>query len=304
MEEKKKDNSRIVFILIILILLGVIGYLVFNNIQKSDEIEVKNEKIDTDSATIAAQTKELEELMLAYERVKLEREELGLSNDSLNKQIIELNEYIAQVKAGNAKKIRQLNGKIAQMKQDLDVKDAEISSLRLQNDSLVARVDTMGREVLAMNDSLNDLRNVKTSLLEQVAIASILKAENINVSVINSKGKEIAKEEFKAKNIDKLKVTFNLAENRVARKDKKNILLRVIEPSGAVLYDMATGGGFFTNSEGKEIPFTDKRSITFDNSKQQVSFVYLKGSPYKAGNYTLELIADGHKIGESSLIVK
>lgn len=304
MEEKKKDNSRIVFILIILVLLGVIGYLVFSNIQKSDEIEVKNEKIDTDSATIAAKTKELEELLLAYERVKLEREELGLSNDSLNKQIAELNDYIAEVKDGNAKKIRQLNSKIAQLKVDLDLKDAEILSLRKQNDSLIAKIDTMGQEVLVINDSLNNLRTVRNELLEQVAIASILKAENIAVTAINSKGKEFSKEEFKAKNIEKLKVTFNFAENRVARKDVKTVMLRVIEPSGAVLYDMATGGGFFNTADGKEIPFTDKKTINFDNTKQQLDFVYLKGSPYSSGTYTIEIYADGHKIGQSSLAVK
>ena len=54
----------------------------------------------------------------------------------------------------------------------------------------------------------------------------------------------------------------------------------------------------------EEIPFTLKQDVEFDNSKQKVSFMYVKGSPYKIGTHTIEVYHEGNKIGESTLVVK
>jgi len=89
----------------------------------------------------------------------------------------------------------------------------------------------------------------------------------------------------------------------VARKDTKQIIMRLIEPNGSVLYDAATGGGFF-NVDGKDLPYTDKRSVKFENSRQQVGFVYVKGGEFKTGKHKIELYGDGFKIGETSFTVK
>ncbi len=301
--EEKKSPTLPILIAIIIVLLGVIGYLLYTNSSKSETIAKQEDKIEADSATINAKVKELEELNLALTRAKMEMDELGKSNDTLNQQLAQLNEYIKQVKAGNAKQINNLSSKLAEYKKLLEVKDLEITSLRAKTDSLTTEVGTLNQQKTQMGDSIAALNTVKTELAQQVAIASILKAENIRVTAINKKDKELAKDEYKSKDIVKLKVMFNLGDNKVARKDNKQIHFRLIEPSGTVLYDAAAGGGFF-NADGKDIPYTDKKSVKFDNSKQQVGFVYVKGSEYKSGNYTVEIYADGIKIGEAQFIVK
>jgi hypothetical protein len=296
----KKDNSKITLIAIILILLGVIGYLVFSNQQKEEENIAQAQKMESDSLEISKKIKDLEELQLAYERMKADKEALGLETDSLDKQIQKLNDYIAAVKKGNAKEIKDLKNKINEIQADLIKKENELQTLIRTNDTLRAKAENLYKENQAMGDSISNLSAVKSELSEKVAIASVLKAENIKVSVLNSKGKELEKDEFKAKTIDKLKVSFNLGENKVARRNQKDIYLRVVEPNGAVLF---TGDKFFT-AEGKEIPYTDKKSINFDNTKQPVIFLYMKGSPYKTGKYTIELFAETSKIGETNFVVK
>lgn len=301
--EQKKSPTVPILIVIILVLLGVVGYLLYSNSDKSTTIAQQEDKIEADSATINAKVKELEELNLALTRAKMEMDELGKSNDTLNQQLAQLNEYIKQVKAGNAKQINNLSSKLAEYKKLLEVKDKEIVSLRAKTDSLTTEVGTLNQQKSQMNDSIAALNSVKTELAEKVAIASVLKAENIRVTAINKKDKELSKDEYKSKDIVKLKVMFNLGDNKVARKDNKQIHFRLIEPSGTVLYDAAAGGGFF-NADGKDIPYTDKKSVKFDNTKQQVGFVYVKGSEYKSGNYTVEIYGDGIKIGDTQFIVK
>ncbi len=185
----------------------------------------------------------------------------------------------------------------------LESKDSQIAILRLANDSLNTEVTVLNKEKTEMNDSILSLRNTRNALAQQVAIASILKSENIKVTILNKKDKEFDKKFYRTKEIYKLKVTFNLADNKVARKDDKKILFRLIEPSGNVLYDAALGGGFFT-VDGKEMPYTDKRLIRFENTRQEIKFFYLKGSDYSKGIHRVELFADGIKIGESSFEVK
>jgi prefoldin subunit 5 len=302
-EEKKKGNN-LVFALIILALLGVIGYLLFNNNQKSTTIEEQEKTIILKDDSLATKVAELEGLQLQYHSLQLQAAQLGQSNDSLDAKIAELDKAIASLKKGNAVNMNKLNAQIAEYKKDLEAKEAEIIQLKEDNKNLSSSIDTLKQDKAVMNDSINNLRSVRSDLQQKYEIASILKAENLTISVINAKGKELASEEYKVKTIDKVKVTFKLGDNKVAPKNTKTIYIQVIEPSGAPLFDSSLGGGFFKNSEGKEIPYTQKQSIEFNNTNQSVTFVYAKGGEYKVGTYTIKVWQDGNLIGTTTLAVK
>ncbi|MCU0431344.1 MAG: hypothetical protein MUF42_15380 [Cytophagaceae bacterium] len=304
MENQKKSPIVPILIGVIVLQLGIIVYLLMNTSEKNTVIQKQDEKIEADSIKISAQLEELKEMNLALNRVKMEMEELGKTNDTLEQEIAKLNKTIEDVRAGRIKDASKLNAKIAELKKLLDLKDAEIAAWRLKADSLTTEVGTLNQQKSMMNDSIASLRDQKSILAQQVAIASILKAESIRVSAITKKDKELSKDEYRAKDIYKLKIVFNLGENKVASKTNKSMVMRLIEPSGSVLYDAALGGGFFTTTEGKEIPYTDKKTVKFDNTKQQVSFIYVKGNEYKSGEYRVELYGDGNKIGETTFTVK
>ncbi len=302
-QRPNKDSSKTILVLVIVALIGVICSLIYSNMQLSDELEIRSQQMEADSTSLSLKTQELDELALAYERIRMEREELGLVKDSLNKKIESLNLFIAEVRKGNGKAISHMKQMIARLKSELAKEDNQISALKRERDSLKINVKALTKRTRQMIDSLNYLHVTREELEEKVAAASVLKAENIKVIAINAKGKEFEKDHYKAKNIDKLKITFVLADNIVARKDKKNLTLRLIEPSGVVLFDLSSGGGFF-KAEGKELAFTENQTIHFDNTKQTVTFYYLKGNSYKEGTYTIELYSDGHKIGETDLQIK
>jgi len=302
-EETKKSNN-LIFILIILALLGVIGYLLFNNNQKSTKIEEQEKTIILKDDSLANKVAELEGLQLQYHSLQKQAAELGQRNDSLDAKIAELDNAIASLKKGNAINVKKLNAQIESYKKDLEAKEAEIVQLREDNKNLKSSIDTLNQDKAVMNDSINNLRTVRTDLQQKYELASILKAENLKATVINAKGKELVDDEYRAKNIDKIKVTFTLADNKVAPKSTKIIYLQVIEPSGAPLFDSSLGGGFFKTSEGKEIPFTEKQALEFNNTNQSVSFTYSKGGEFKIGTYTLKVWQDGNLIGTTSLVVK
>ena len=122
----------------------------------------------------------------------------------------------------------------------------------------------------------------------------------IKVVVFNGDGE---KETCLAKRVDRLKVTFSLARNDVSPKETKQIYLRILEPDGAALYNLSTGGGTFT-VDGQEAFYTQKQDVVFDNTKQGLNFVYAKGGDYKIGQHTVELYEGGALMGKTTFTLK
>ena len=142
-------------------------------------------------------------------------------------------------------------------------------------------------------------------LTEKVTIASALKAENVRIYAITPKGKERDGERYKAKRVDKIKVAFQLAKNPLTKEEPKDILVRLVDPEGAVVSDMATGSGTFTTKTGQEQVYTTKQQVQYTNNSPSVEVVYARGGqPYKKGKYNVELYSEGFKIGEGGFEVR
>jgi cell division protein ZapB len=56
--------------------------------------------------------------------------------------------------------------------------------------------------------------------------------------------------------------------------------------------------------EGKEMFYTAKQEILFDNTQQMLSFLYDRGQEYEEGIYKVELYADDYLIGTGTFTIK
>ena len=66
---------------------------------------------------------------------------------------------------------------------------------------------------------------------------------------------------------------------------------------------MARGSGTFLLNNKEEF-YTAAQEILFDNTRQKLIFFYEKGSDYATGNYSIEIITDGYKMGTVGFVVK
>jgi cell division protein ZapB len=174
--------------------------------------------------------------------------------------------------------------------------------LQSVNKELLTENRSLKTEKNQLGDSINRLSQSKEELATKVAIASQLKAENIRIVALNDRGKE-RDSPFKSKQVGKLKIDFNLAENSVAPIEGKKIMIRIIDDNQQVLFDVARGSGTFLFN-GKEEFYTASQEILFDNTQQKLSFIYDKGSDYVSGSYTLEIYTDDYLIGQGQFVVK
>lgn len=263
-------------------------------------------------ATIESTSNELSETLLKLEDISNELDEKIAEIEKLGGDITELEEAKAEIekerdqlkytRTANRKVIKDLQGKVEGYEELLKIKDEEIVKLREVNKELLTENTGLKEEKNQLASEITNLSEKSEKLASKVAIASRLKAENIGIVAVNENGKE-RESPFRNRHIDKLKVTFNIAENNVAPIEGKKILIRIIDSNDQVIFDVANGSGTFMLN-GKEEFFTASQEILFDNSKQTVTFLYDKGSEYALGSYTMEVYTDDYRMGAHTFVVK
>jgi len=309
--EPRQNNSRVLlWVALVLVLLGINGVLFYLNTQKKTENEQLTTQIQAKDTKLQAQIKEYEDLKASYERQSQDLQKLGLNNDSLVARISSINADLLKLrsfKAGSFSIAEQQRFKqrALNLESQLRKKDDQIAELRKSNENLYTETTTLKQKQNKLTDTISTIAKTNRELSDKVTVASRLQADNIHVSILTSKNKEKQddKEEFKAKRVDRVKVTFNLARNDVSPKETKQIYMRILEPDGAALYNLSTGGGTFT-VDGQEAFYTQKQDVVYDNSKQALNFVYAKGGDYKIGQYTVELYEGGAPMGKTTFTLK
>ena len=304
------NNRKLLVVGLIIVLLTINGILFYMQHQKTQQVQEKEEIIRVKNSELENQIKVYEALKADFERQSQELQALGVANDSLEARIATINADLLKLQSFrntsfSIKDQRLFKARAANLESQIRKKDAEIAKLKEDNEILFGENTKLKTASTQMSDTITNLKSTNTSLSQKVALASRLEAENIQVNVINRRGKEKEDDEaeYRAKRVEKIKVSFNLAKNDVAPKETKEILMRLIEPDGSALYNLSTGSGTFV-LDGQETFYTAKREIVFDNTRQPVSFVYAKGADYKKGAHTIELYSDGALIGTASFTLK
>ncbi len=298
-EPPKKSNKSAIFItllLIIIIIQSVKIYLDYN-----EKVEVKQQLVTTEE-DLAGTMQRLNDVKNELDQKIADIQKLGGNIADLEKAKAEIQKELRRSTQRSAKAILELKDRLDGYEELLKLKDEELEKLKSVNKELFSENKNLKTKQNKLSDSINVLAKNKEELTTKVAIASQLKAENVSVKGVSTKGKE-RDSPFKNRQLQKIKVEFNLAENKVAPIEGKKILIRVIDENGQVIFDVAKGSGTFLMN-GKEEFFTAAQEILFDNTKQKLVFFYEKGSEYAAGTYQVEIYASNYKIGVTSFSVK
>lgn len=272
----------------------------------------------TKDATLAAKTEEvlttktkLDSISTQLDSKIIEIQKLGGNVDSLLKIKKQLDIDKQQLRNVNAFDRRRYDQKVRFYRALLTEKDEEIAKLQEENGILVKKNDVLAQENTGLkaerqtlSDSVVAVSTKNKELSEKVTIAAALRAESVTVNAINGRGKERDGGSYKAKQLEKVKISVRLSPNGLAKQDEKELFLRILDPSGAVISDMATGSGEFSyNNQG--MIYTAMQRFPFDNSRQQVDFIYGRGGKrFNQGRHTIEVYCEGFRIGEGEFTVK
>ncbi len=301
-QEPKSDQGKNIIIIVLALLVIISGIKLYTDYvdrsKKSEEILL----LSTENSEL---NKRLDSVYYQLELRIQEIEKLGGDIDNLEDLRDQLIAERNASKQRSANEIAALNEKINQYNSIITGKDQEILELRAMNQQLFSENQDLKSTQSQIEEEVAELNLQKESLQAKLDVASKLRAENITIAAINRRGKERVEttKDFKNRQIERIKVSFSLANNEVALNGPRNIYVQILDPNSQPIFDVAKGSGTFM-LEGAEEFYTVKQDIIFDNSGEELSFYYEKGSDYLSGAHEVRIFVDNYQVGSKDFSVK
>jgi type II secretory pathway pseudopilin PulG len=281
-----KKKILIPIIILGLLLLGAIGYLFMQLNDQKQENAAMQELAELDKKEME---NEYEQFARQYSEMKTQ-----INNDSIVAQLTkeqlrtqELLKELQQVKATDAAEITRLKKELATCRAVIRSYVLEIDSLNRLNKNLQAENMMVKGQLEESTKQIDSLNANNEDLSQKVAIASQLDVNNLQMKLLDKRGKETPRLK-KAKN---LQVDFSLAKNVTAKNGQRTLYVRIQTPNGDVL----TGGTFAY--ESKQIEYSMKKVVEYTGEETSVVTYWPVNEFLGAGDYRVSVFADGQMIG-------
>lgn len=299
---KEKKKGEWLYLLLILVLLcsnGALGWLWWKDKGHVQVITVEKENIAKDAEIVK---QELIALGAQYENLKVTNKEMQAEIDSKKEEIAQLQRELEKNK-DNVWIIAKLKKETETLRKIMQHFVVEIDSLNTLNKTIIADREKVRGELGAEKEKNSVLTKEKASLQETVNIASMLKTVGLAATGIAEKrGGKKESETSKAKRTDKIKITFTLAENLVAKKGERIIYARIISPEGKEITQSDDSTHIFKFGKSKGY-WASKKNVNYANENTQVT-MYVhprKGEVFGHGKYIIEVNTDGATVGNTTL---
>jgi peptidoglycan hydrolase CwlO-like protein len=303
----KRDSKNLIIGLLAVGILGTWGYFLWDK-NKSDQ---KITQLQTQYVAVDSSKNELQK---SFDAALNRLDSLTGYNNELEGKLSERNTEISKLKGqinsilkkqrlteDERKKAQSL---IAELNDKISHLEAEVARLTAENEQLTMEKNTLTQEKEQLTADLQSTATAKEELARKVDIASTLNASNISVTPVNEKSGGKEKVTTNAKRVDKLVIAFDV-DNRIAETGSTEVFVCITGPDGKPITVEALGSGTFTTREEGEKFFTTKVPVEFESGKKRhVEFAWKQNSPFKTGNYKIEVYHNGFKIGEATRELK
>lgn len=293
MSNMKNMNRNTVIGLVIaalIILVGVIGFLLTRMHEQKIESQQMLELAEMDKREME---NEYEQFAMQYNEMKMQ-----IKNDSLVAQLEkeqqrteELLAELKQVKSSNAAEIMRLKKELATLRKVLRSFVQQIDSLNRENQQLSRENDNLKTQNRQAKAHISNLSSENEALSEKVDIASQLDATGIWAEGRNKRGKKAKR----IKDVKKFAIGLTIARNVTTATGIRSIYIRIATPTGEVL----TQGGTF-EYENRQLEFSIRKDIEYTGEEQSIQVWWDVTQALSAGNYRVDIFADGHNIGSTT----
>lgn len=286
---KDPRTKRIITVLGIAVILLLIS-LIWQSMQFEKQVALKTQFIEEKNAL----RDDLDDLIDEHEFLKDEHSEL---NEQLFEKDSIINAYAADIKKllRSENQLVEAKRKIIRLKKISRKYISAIDSLLTMNANLVIENDSVKKANSIISSRNKKLEKTNQQLVDRVSVASILKAENIDVEGLyyRASGREVTSS--RASKIQNFRICLSILENQVAEAGVKELFIRIIAPDGSVL-------NVANQIQELELPdtilqYSFSHSFEYENQYFTDCFLWTRGNVLIAGDYRFELIVDNELIG-------
>jgi len=302
-KQNEKDNRSKIYLLTLIGILFLFNIgLLYNHFTSKKENKIVVEKLTDEKSDLQ------KELQAEIEKFDILNEENEGLKGKLATQDAALNEKINQIKVllkkGNLSDadVKRAKSEIAQLKLDIENYKLKIAELSQKVENLTQENTGLNEELSTEKVKVSDQKKVIESKDRTISIARKLNAGSISAFAVRERKlsgkKEVTTD--KASRTEEIKIKFTLDKNEVSESGDKEIFVKLIGPDGAPI----TSKVQTTKVDGTETLYTEKKTIDYQNDRIDAIVYCKKQGDFTKGTYTVEIFAEGHRIGTSSFILK
>ncbi|HEX8516432.1 MAG TPA: hypothetical protein VF868_09560 [Bacteroidia bacterium] len=300
--EEKKSNNRILIILLALLLVGngTFAWLWLKERGRANTVVVEKEQVIVERENVKKELLDLQE-----EYATLQTNDVALQKE-LEEKRAEIAELLEQAEKhkGDAYIISKLKKETETLRKIMKHFVVQIDSLNTLNKTLIVEKDKVTADLTAEKDKTSQLSKDKDALQSTVNLGSVLKAENPTVKGVKFKSggkKEV--ETTKASRVERIKVSFVLGENKIAKKGPRSVYVRVITPDGKELAKSMDDMNV-VNFNGSKGYFAAKQDVNYSGEDVAVDIFCPSPTEFVPGKYLVNIICDDVIVGESTITLK
>ena len=287
----RRNTIYAIIAIVVAALLAAMGYLLYSLNKSNEQNKQMLELAEMDKLEMQ---NEYESFARQYSEMKTQ-----INNDSLMAQLEqeqqrtqELLEELQRTKANDAAEITRLKKELATMREVLKSFVAEIDSLNRLNTKLNAENEDLRQQQAVQQQQISSLSSEKASLTDKVEIASQLDATAVSISALDKRQKRAKK----IADVRTMQVSFNIARNVTAAAGARTVYVRIIKPTG----EAVNGGGTFP-FENRNLEYSMRKDIEYNGEETPVTMYWNVTEMLVAGQYRVQIFADGKNIGGGSI---
>tara|TARA_B100000513_G_scaffold187411_2_gene109831 strand:+ start:704 stop:1666 length:963 start_codon:yes stop_codon:yes gene_type:complete len=320
MEEKKKSKLPLIFNILLVIIVSYLAYEVSVLSQKNHafkqeisemikENEEMNQIIINQDIVSEADGENLKEnlklLLFSYDSLEQNN---SVAIDSINTQREKINNLMQEVDKLDKKSKRDWR-KIYKLKKEAEtlrnimkgyihtIDSLNTLNINLSNDltektQKLSNVSKQNKKIIKQNEALQ----------KQVAIGAVLQINNVLSSGIRIRSSGAQSETTRASKTNMIKTCFSIIENKLAQAGDKEIYIRILDSEGNLLNSPTPLT--IINQQKEELKMSSKRTINYQNQNTDLCIFYEIENNIPAGNYIVEVYAEGFLIGETSIALR
>lgn len=293
MKEQQNNSSSSLKVIIAILAILLIGSLVYIYKITADAKQVQTELTKTVSEKELVM-KDLQELKATYDAAIAE-------NTSMSEELVKERDRVVKLMNDLDKSkgdVSKYKSEVAKLQNNMKVLMAENEGLKVQNKTLTTQRDSTV-VVLGESKKFNEvLVGQNEELAKTVEKGSKLAVLNMKTSAykIRSSGKQV--ETDKAGRADVLKISFTIAENKIAKSGNKEYYVQVIDSKNNVLGDKKT-----ETFGDKTLTYSFISNIKYENKTVDVS-ENLPGKNFEKGTYFVNVFDKNELVSKTSFILK
>jgi len=293
MEENKKSNSKTIVIILGVLLLGAIGYTVYNNSEHKKLTDaIEEEKIEIEG--------NLDNMIVKYEEAIGQNTSMSNELSIERDRIIALRDSIKGLKATNYSLIRRYRNQITKLEETNRRLFAMTDSLTGANQLLTIDLDSANVKIskqLAKVDTLS-LQNLQLS--EKVAIGSVLKVSTAKVLAMRERNNGKLVETSRSRNTDAFRINFTIDKNEITEQGERQVYIQIVDSKGNTI---ASKGELTFND--MQIKYSDQTIVNYLNEPVDIiSLVEVDRDSISRGLYNVNIYIENMFVGASRITLK